>query len=127
VVTKALDKGASYDVLLIDFQKAFDKVPFDGMLAKAKSHGISDNLLEWLKNWTNNRRQRVVLNGTESEWANVLSSVVQGSVLGPILFLLNDLDLAIQAADDKIYISKFADDTKVGREITNAIDLCQIF
>ena len=124
VITKALDKGASYDVILTDFQKAFDKVPFDGMLMKVKAHGIDGQLLKWLEDWTRNRRQRVVLNGVESSWADVLSSVVQGSVLGPILFLIfiNDLDLTINAAAEKIFTSKFADDTKIGREITDAND-----
>jgi len=57
VVTKALDSGSSYDVVLVDFQKAFDKVPFDGMLAKVKAHGIDGQLFKWLVDWTRNRRQ----------------------------------------------------------------------
>jgi len=127
-VTKTLDKGASYDVILVDFQKAFDKVPFDGMLAKAKAHGINGELLKWLENWTISRKQRVVLNGAESDWADVLSSVVQGSVLGPILFLIyiNDIDAALVENDNDIYISKFADDTKVGREVNNANDAAKL-
>jgi len=127
-VTKTLDKGASYDVILVDFQKAFDKVPFDGMLAKAKAHGINGELLKWLENWTISRKQRVGLNGAESDWADVLSSVVQGSVLGPILFLIyiNDIDAALVENDNDIYISKFADDTKVGREVNNANDAAKL-
>ena len=124
IVTKTLDRGASFDVILVDFAKAFDKVPFDGMLAKAKAHGIDGELLLWLHDWTKNRRQRVVINGTESTWIDVLSSVVQGSVLGPILFLIyiNDLDAEILSADGSIYISKYADDTKLGREIVDDTD-----
>ena len=94
------------------------------MLMKARAHGIDGPLLRWLTDWTRDRCQRVVLNGVESSWAEVMSSVVQGSVLGPILFLIfiNDIDLAITAADNEIYTSKFADDTKIGREIMDASD-----
>ena len=128
VVTKTLDDGASFDAVLVDFQKAFDKVPFDGMLAKSKAHGIAGKLLEWLRNWTEDRHQRVVLNGVSSSWANVLSSVVQGSVLGPILFLMyiNDIDIDILSADSDIYISKFADDTKLGRIINDINDSAKL-
>jgi len=124
IVTKTLDGGESFDAILVDFQKAFDKVPFDGMLAKAKAHGIGGKLLKWLENWTVDRRQRVVLNGVSSSWAKVLSSVVQGSVLGPILFLMyiNDIDIDILSADADIYVSKFADDTKIGRIVNDAND-----
>ena len=94
------------------------------MLAKCKAHGIDGQLLGWLHNWTENRRQRVVLNGTESSWIEVLSSVVQGSVLGPILFVIyiNDIDDAFLAADSSIMVSKFADDTKIGRTIVDSCD-----
>ena len=86
------------------------------MLAKAKAHGITGDLLNWITDWTIDRKQRVVLNGVESDWVNVTSSVVQGSVLGPILFLIyiNCIDLAVQAHDSAILVSKFADDTKIG-------------
>ena len=124
VVTEAVDDGLSYDVILCDFQKAFDKVPFDGMIAKAKAHGICGELINWITDWTKDRRQRVVLNGAESSWECVLSSVVQGSVLGPILFLIyiNCIDIAIQAGDMETFVSKYADDTKLGRVIKNKMD-----
>jgi len=94
------------------------------MLAKVGAHGIAGDLLEWINDWTKGRRQRVVLNGENSEWIKVTSSVVQGSVLGPVLFLMyiNCLDIAVRAHDDQILVSKFADDSKIGRAIRHPKD-----
>ena len=87
--------------------KAFDKVWHDGLLFKLKQNGIDGNLLALFKNYLSNRRQRVVLNGKHSSWAQVLSGVPQGSVLGPLLFLvyINDLEFGILSR-----IKYFADD-----------------
>lgn len=93
-VTKYLDEGHPVDVLYLDFSKAFDKVPHARPIKKLKAHGISQNVSRWIESWLSNRQQRVVLNGKESWWAQVLSGVLQGSVLGPILFIMyiNDID-----------------------------------
>jgi len=122
-VTRALDQGYSYDVIMLDYQRAFDLVPFGRMLAKVSSHGIGGNVLKWIENWTTDRKQRCVLNGEHSDWKDVTSSVVQGSVLGPILFTMyiNDLDLAIDS-NHGVLISKFADDSKLGKCITSVED-----
>ena len=104
------------DVVYLDFQKAFDKVPHQRLLLKLKAHGIGNDVINWIEKWLTHRRQRVIVDGEISNWKSVLSGVIQGSVLGPILFLIYTNDLE----DDKVLI--FADDTKVFRKVTNDTD-----
>ena len=109
-VTNIIDKRDSADVVYLDFAKAFDKVVHKKLLRKLWGYGIRGNLLNWIGSWLIGRKQRVVLNGEESDWIDVTSGVPQGSVLGHLLFIIyaNDLELGI---DCRVF--KFADDTKM--------------
>jgi len=85
---EAVDLDELVDVIYLDFQKAFDKVPRARFFEKIKAHGITGKILKWLENWFKGRKQRVVLSENVSRWLFVLSGVPQGSILGPLLFLI---------------------------------------
>ena len=117
------DETKAVDVIYLDFQKAFDKVPHQRLLIKLKSHGVAGKLLKWLEDWLSERKQRVVINGKASNWRDVLSGVPQGSVLGPILFIIyvNDIDDGLTCK-----ISKFADDTKITSRVTTSVEKAEL-
>ena len=118
-VSKLRDEGNSVDVIYLDFSKAFDKVPHDKLLIKVEALGIRGQILAWVRDYLADRKQRVVINGEQSEFADVTSGVPQGSVLGPVLFLIyiNDLDVGLSCN-----IKKFADDTKIYGQVNNEAD-----
>ncbi|MCW4285900.1 MAG: reverse transcriptase domain-containing protein [Candidatus Thiodiazotropha taylori] len=107
---QALDSGKEIRVVFCDVSKAFDRVWHKGLLCKLKAAGISGSLLSWFDSYLSNRRQRVILPGTQSAWNYIHAGVPQGSILGPLLFLLyiNDIVKDIQSN-----IRLFADDTSL--------------
>ena len=96
---RALDEGKEIRVIFCDISKAFDRVWHKGLLFKLKSIGINGKLLSWFENYLSNRKQRVLINNKYSEWENIKAGVPQGSILGPLLFLIfiNDIVEDIQS------------------------------
>ena len=107
-IYQSFDDGFQVRGVFLDISKAFDKVWHDGLIYKLKQNGVAGDLLDTLNNFLKERKQRVVLNGQYSTWANVEAGVPQGSILGPLLFLvyINDLPENL-VSNPKL----FADDT----------------
>ena len=107
-IHQALDNGKEVRVVFLDVSKAFDRVWHTGLLFKLQKLGVQDPLLSWIKNYLCDRKQRVVIEGQSSEWKSINSGVPQGSVLGPLLFLvyINDITEGLESIP-----LLFADDT----------------
>ena len=105
--------------------KAFDKVPHKRLLYKIKKYGIVGNIHGWIESSLSNRTQCVVINDEISASAPVTSGIPQGSVLGPLLFVIYINDMP-EVVDKDSYVFLFADDTKVFRHIKNEKDTLQL-
>ena len=103
------DQRDSLDIIYLDFSKAFEKFYLKGLSENWRVMGFM-NVLRWKAKWLEDRKQRVQLNGYKLGWTKVRSGVLQGSVLGPLLFIIfiNDIDGEVLCK-----VSKFADVTKI--------------
>ena len=102
--------------VFLDATNGFNRVWHDGLLFKLKEKGIGGTLLVWLKSYLTNRKQRVTIKGQCSEWVDITSGVPQGSVLGPLLFLIY-IDDIINNIESDIFL--FADDTALLNEVSD--------
>ena len=117
--TRALDEGFGLDVIYLDYKKAFDSVPIKRLLIKLRQYGIGGKLILWIEGFLTARTMRVGLRGAFSNLLEVLSGVPQGSVLGPLLFLLFVNELPLWIVNN---MKMFADDTKMWTKIKSATD-----
>ena len=108
--TETLDAGKEVRTVFCDISKAFDCVWHEGLIYKLKAAGVSGDVLRWFQSYLSGRRQRVVLPGSFSEWVYIKAGVPQGSILGPLLFLLYINDIVKNIGSN---IRLFADDTSL--------------
>ena len=120
-ILEGLTNNMDTDAIYLDYAKAFDKVDHQLLLAKLKLYGFTDQLLNWVKSFLTNRTQNVVLDGLHSYSSMIISGVPQGTVLGPILFILfiNDMESCIKHSK----IRFFADDTRISKQISCESDV----
>ena len=125
-IYKHFDANPSLETraVFLDISKAFDRVWHEGLLFKLKSYGINGSLLKLIASFLSNRLQRVVLNGNCSTWKEVLAGVPQGSILGPLFFLIfiNDLPIGLQSN-----VKIFADDTSLFSVIFDILSSTGLF
>ena len=119
--TKILDQGGAIDVIYCDFQKAFDTVPHGRLLDLLAHYGIKDPILSWIRDFLRNRKQTVSINGCRSKLFDVTSGVPQGSVLGPLLFIMYINSLVEKISSPDLYL--YADDLKIFRKISAEEDI----
>ena len=118
--TEILDSGGWVDAIYCDFRKAFDTVPHRRLLTVLEHYGVTDPVLSWVKSFLSDRKQKVIIGGKDSEWHAVISGIPQGSVLGPVLFVIFINTMADRPTDIEQFL--FADDAKASVAVYNFED-----
>ena len=118
-----LEEKSQVEMIVLDFSKAFDKVPHKRLMKKLWNYGVRGKTHSWIQSFLTTRQQRVAVDGENSDWVSVDSGVPQGTVLGPTLFLAFINDLVRAAKHSQVRL--FADDCVLYREVKNQED-CEL-
>ena len=113
---KGLENYKQIECISLDFRRAFDTVPHQRLLGKLSHYGINGNVNRWIEAFLSGRTMQVVVDGETSKAVPVTSGVPQGTVLGPVLFLVLISDIA-DGTDAATRVSSFADDTRASKPI----------
>ena len=109
IIYKNIDRGNFTGVVFLDLKKAFDTIDHNILLKKLSKYSLSVNVVEWFKSYLTNRKQLIKVNGVKSDFKDVLCGVLQGSILGPLLFILYNNNMIEYLMNSRINL--YSDDT----------------